>query len=210
MDCSGSREQTRRSPALGITLRSSALALALCALAVTAPESAAAQEGQTGVHAPGGLMDASPQERPMMLSFFTGINYGHYAFYGFPLTLGGRFYIPLVPDGFIPSLNEEFGLEFGLDFNITFLSSNYTYNDSTLFGFGVPVDVLWDFHITPTFDAYAKLGLVIAHGFSDRAYGGFWWTIREAVGLRLKITEGLYFRAEAGYPSIMAGLGLTF
>jgi hypothetical protein len=209
MDFSGTREQTRRSNSRAISLRPVALALALCAFAAAAPKLASAQEeGQSGTHAPGGLMDASPQARPMMLSFFTGFHYGHYAALGLPLTFGGRFYIPLVQDGFIPSLNDEFGLEFGLDFNITFLSSIYT--ESSVFGFGVPVDVLWDFHITPNFDAYAKAGLVIGSVFSDRTYGGFWWTIRSAVGLRLKITEGLYFRAEAGYPSIIAGLGFTF
>ena len=188
-------------------LLSAALAIAIAACALSASP-VAAQEEQSGTHAPGGLMDESPQIRPMMLSFFAGLHYGHYAALGLPLTLAGRFYIPLVENGFIPPLNDEFGLEFGIDFNITFLSS--IYNESTLFGFGVPVDVLWDFHITPNFDAYAKLGLVLGSNFSDFSYGGFWWTIREAVGLRLKITEGLYFRAEAGYPAIMAGLGFTF
>ena len=170
--------------------------------------SASAQEGESGTHAPGGLLDRSLQVRDMMVSAMAGFHYGYYANYGVPLTIGGRFYIPIVHEGFIPQLNDEFGIEFGLDLNIIMLSSIYT--ESTLFGFGVPVDVMWDFHITPNFDAYAKLGLVIGSNFSKYSYGGFWWTIREAVGLRLKITEGLYFRAEAGFPAILAGLGFAF
>jgi hypothetical protein len=182
-----------------------ALTLAV-GLALVAPQMAAAQEGG-GVHASGGLMDGSPQTRPLMLSFFTGIHYGYYVGSGFPLTLGGRFYIPLVHDGFIPPLNDEFGLEFGLDIDFTFLSSNVR-NDTLALGFGIPIDVMWDFHISPNFDAYAKLGTVFGTYFGY--YGNFWFRVREAVGLRLKITEGLYFRAEVGYPSIIAGLGLSF
>jgi hypothetical protein len=191
----------------GVASMALALLLAICALAST--RTVAAQESDTpNTRQPGALMDASPQLRPQMLSFFAGLQYGHFGAYGLPLMIGGRYYIPLVHDGFIPPVNDEFGLEFGLDFNITFLSS--VYSDSTVFGFGVPVDVLWDFHFTPHFDAYAKLGIVLGSAFSDRLYGGFWWTIRSAIGLRLKLTEALYFRAEAGYPAIMAGLGFAF
>jgi hypothetical protein len=198
----GERHSNRRAS----SLLPGALALAIAAFAAT-PNIAAAQEGQPATRQPGGLMDASLQARPMMLSFFTGFHYGYFAAYGLPLTFGGRFYIPLVHEGFIPSLNDEFGLEFGLDLNITFLASRY--NESSVFGFGVPADVLWDFHITPKFDAYAKVGLVLGSILSSSVYGGFWWTVRSAVGLRLKINEALYFRAEAGYPSIIAGLGLA-
>jgi hypothetical protein len=201
------RSSHRRSSHRAITLLSAGLALAI-AIFSAAPNIAAAQESQPGTRQPGGLMDASLTARPMMLSFFTGLHYGYFAAYGLPLTFGGRFYIPLVHEGFIPSLNDEFGLEFGLDLNITFLASRYA--DSSVFGFGVPADVMWDFHITPNFDAYAKLGLVVGSIVSNETYGGFWWTIRSAVGLRLKISEGLYFRAEAGFPSIIAGIGLAF
>jgi hypothetical protein len=154
---------------------------------------------------PGGIKDSSPQSRPMMISAFTGLHYGHFSGYGFPMLIGGRFSIPIVPDGFIPSLNDEFGLEFGMDFDITFLSS--AYNDSVLFGFGIPADAMWDFHITPKFDAYAKIGVVIGSVFNS-GYG-FWWTFRSAVGLRLKLNDVMYFRAEVGYPAIMAGLGFA-
>ena len=119
-------------------------------------------------------------------------------------------YIPIVPNGFIPSLNDEFGLEFGLDFTFTFLSDTYAYRDqNVLVGFGIPADAMWDFHFSPRFDAYAKLGFVFGTVFSEN-YGGFWWTVRTAVGLRLKLNEVLYFRAEVGYPAIMAGLGFAF
>lgn len=155
----------------------------------------------------GSIKDISVHARPQLISVFTGLHYGHFAGYGFPLLIGGRYSIPIVPDGFIPSINDEFGLEFGLDFNFTFLSSIYA--DSVLVGFGIPADAYWDFHFSDKFDAYAKLGFVFGTVFNS-GYDGFWWTFRTAVGLRLKLNEAMYFRAEVGYPAIMAGLGFAF
>lgn len=153
------------------------------------------------------IKDASPHLRPQMISVFTGFQFGHFAGYGFPMMIGGRYYIPIVKDGFIPSLNDEFGLEFGLDFNFTFLDD--IYNDSVLFGFGIPAEAMWDFHFSPKFDAYAKVGFVFGSAFNS-GYGGFWWDFRTHVGMRLKLNQVMYFRAEVGYPTIMAGLGFAF
>jgi hypothetical protein len=174
-----------------------------------AAEPAAPAAAPSRAIVPGGLKDSSPQDRPQMLSFLTGLHYGHFAFWGFPLTIGARYYIPLVHDGFIRPVNDEFGIEFGADFDITFLSSIYA--DSVLFGFGIPVDVMWDFHFTPRFDLYVKLGVVMGAAFADTAYdyGGFWWAHREIVGLRLKIGESMCFRAEAGWPTLLVGFGFA-
>jgi hypothetical protein len=159
-----------------------------------------------GAEPAGSIKDAGPHARPQMISVFTGLHYGHFAGYGFPMMFGGRYSIPIVPDGFLPTLNDEFGLEFGLDLHITFLSSIYT--DSVLFGFGIPADAYWDFHFSEKFDAYAKLGFVFGSVFNS-GYDGFWWTFRSAVGMRLKLNDVMYFRAEVGYPAIMAGLGFA-
>lgn len=155
---------------------------------------------------PDSIKDASPHARPQMISAFTGLHYGHFAGYGFPMLLGGRYSIPIVPDGFLPTINDEFGLEFGLDLDITFLANRYA--DSVLLGFGVPADAYWDFHFSAKFDAYAKLGFVIGSVFNS-GYDGFWWTFRSAVGLRLKLNDVMYFRAEVGYPALLAGLGFA-
>jgi hypothetical protein len=190
------------------SLACAALALALgCGVLLANEQVAHAQATEE----PGGLKDPSPQQRPMMLSFFTGIEYGYYAYYGFPLNVGGRFYIPLVQNGFIPSLNDEFGIEFGLDFNFTFVSNTYSYyHSSTVVGLAFPVEAMYDFHFTRTFDAYVKAGFQFGSDFSDYLHDGFYFGFISAVGLRLKITEGMFFRAEAGYPWIKAGLGFAF
>jgi hypothetical protein len=195
------RKSANLSAALVLT---ASLALGLLTIAPDHVKAQATEE-------PGGLHDASPQDRPMMLSFFAGINYGYYADFGFPLQLGGRFYIPLVRDGFIPKLNDEFGLEFGLDLNFTFISDTYSYyHDSTVFGLGFPVEAMYDFHFTPTLDAYVKAGLIFGGDFSDHLHDGFYVYFMTTVGMRLKITPSMYFRAEAGFPWVKAGLGFAF
>jgi hypothetical protein len=155
---------------------------------------------------PESIKDFSAHARPQMISVFTGLHYGHFAGYGFPMLIGGRYSIPIMPDGFLPTINDEFGLEFGLDFDFTFLSD--IYKDSVLLGFGIPADAYWDFHFSAKFDAYAKLGFVIGSVFNS-GYDGFWWTFRSAVGLRLKLNDVMYFRAEVGYPALLAGLGFA-
>jgi hypothetical protein len=154
---------------------------------------------------PDSLKDPGPHQRPHMVSAFTGFYFGTLSRAGFPMLIGGRYLLPLVADGFLPTLNDEFGLEFGLDLSFTFLSSRYS--DTLLFGFGVPVDAYWDLHISPRFDAYVKAGFSIGSGLGD--YGSFWWDFRTSVGLRLKLNDTMYFRAEVGYPTIMAGLGFA-
>jgi hypothetical protein len=196
----------RRSRALRRTLTLAAFAIGLGLFAgAVGPSNVAAQD------APGGLKDNSPHDRPMILSFFTGINWGYYASYGFPFNLGGRFYIPIMRDGFIPPINDEFGIEFGLDFNFVFISDRYSYyEDSTVFGVGFPVEALYDFHFSRSFDAYVKLGIIFGADFSDYLHDGFYVNAISAVGMRLWFTDNLMFRAEAGFPWIKAGIGIAF
>jgi len=177
---------------------------ALTTLATPAPV-AAQREG------PGSLKDPGPHTRPMMISLFTGIPWGYYSSYGFPFSIGGRFLLPIVPDGFIPSVNDEFALEFGLDFNFVFISNDYGYwDESTIFGVMFPIEAMYDFHFTPMFDAYVKAGLQFGADFSDYLHDGFWVTAISVVGMRLWFSDSLAFRAEAGWPWIKAGIALAF
>lgn len=155
----------------------------------------------------GALLDRSPQKRSNMISLFVGLPYGYY-YYGFPFGLGGRFLIPLVHDGFIPSINDSFSLEFGLDLS-----------GASGFGrfypmLGIPVEVMWAFHLTQKFAVYAKVGAVLEINFVPYVcVGGF--ACRGVVsaspignlGLMYKFSEKIAFRAEIGYPWIKVGLG---
>lgn len=187
------------------SLVASLFAAALACIAVTSADRVCAQDN---------LKDSSFHDRPQMVSVFTGFFLNRYLSEGVPYMIGGRYYYPIVPNGFIPSLNDEFGIEGGLD--LLFL-----FGDNTHFGFNIPIEAVWDFHFSPTFDAYGKLGFMFGNVFADdyyyvggvrfgNSYGGFWFDPRFSVGLRLKVSESLYFRAEVGYPTIMAGLGFAF
>ena len=162
---------------------------------------------QADAQARGSLHDTGRHDRPMMLSFFTGLNYRR-GFSGndFPMVVAGRFYIPIVHDGFIPKLNDEFGIEFGADMDV--------YVGGDRFGLGFPLAAMWDFHFSEMFDAYAKAGFIFGNDFINRRNGNnandFWWGPRGAVGIRLRITDWFYFRAEAGYPTVMAGIAFAF
>jgi hypothetical protein len=162
---------------------------------------------------PGALLDRSPQRRPQMLSFFLGAPYGYGAYgYGFPVGVGARYLIPLVHDGFIPALNDSFNIEFGADFSFGFLYGFYP-------TIGLPVEVMWQFHFTQNFSAYAKAGISVginpsnADFCSARGYcTGFPITVSPVanVGLMYKFASNLFFRAEVGYPWIKVGLGIGF
>lgn len=142
----------------------------------------------------------------MMLSFFTGFHYRRGIRRGdFPFIFAGRFYIPIMHDGFLPPINDEFGVEFGADMNV--------YTGGGRFGLGFPVTAMWDFHFSEMFDAYCKAGFILGNDFVDTRNGNrndFWYGPVAAAGIRLRITDWLYFRAEGGYPVVMAGLGFAF
>jgi hypothetical protein len=142
------------------------------------------------------LKDRGSHRRPQMLSALAGFHFDSRYGAGFPMVLSGRYYYPLVPDGFASGLNDEFGLEGGLDLLLRFGSGDA--------GIGLPFTGLYALHFTDRFDAYAKLGfsIHIHRNAHVRPYAAF--------GIRLKLNESLYFRAEAGYPLLLAGIAFAF
>ncbi len=162
---------------------------------------------------PGSIVDRSPQHRSQMLSIFVGIPawYGYYGGpgFGFPLSVGGRFYQPIAHNGFIHDVNDSVGIEFGADF-ISIFSSSY----GGLIA--LPVEGMWQFHLTKDFSAYAKLGIAFEIGFgSGYRFGGYstaaYFTANAiaGVGIMYKVSDVLVLRAEAGYPGIKVGLGFN-
>ena len=153
-------------------------------------------------------MDRSPQRRSQMLSIFLGLPYGYF-YYGFPFGLGGRYLIPILHDGFIPAVNDEFSIEFGADLSGAVGTRFYPI-------LGIPVEVLWNFHFTQKFSAYVKAGVVLEINFVPYVcVGNVCGATRGVVsaspvgniGLMYKFSDKISFRAEAGYPWIKVGLG---
>lgn len=163
--------------------------------------SLALADGDDQAHRPGFLLDSSSQSRPLLLSVHGVLPYGHFGYGGFPLGVGASLYIPLVRDGFIRPVNDEFGLDFGAD-AIFFTGSR------NVFALWVPVSVLWTFHFTDTFAAYVKAGVALRFWPGDALplYPDF----VGAIGLNWMFARSVGLRVEAGYPGIKVGLLFAF
>ncbi len=157
---------------------------------------------------PGALLDRSPQRRPHMFSFFLGFPYGYYGYVygGVPFGLGVRYMIPLIHDGFVPSLNDSFNIEFGADFGGIATRVFYPI-------ISIPVEVMWRLHFTSRFSGYVKVGAALE--FNVVSYCTTAYPCRTLVsanvianvGLIYRFTDTVSFRAEAGYPWLKVGLG---
>ena len=163
------------------------------------------------IHAQGALTDASPQRRQSMLTVFLGLPYGRFGWgYGFPLGVGARYYLPLVHDGFIPSINDSFGLEVGADVSLI--------NGSAWVPFLlIPVEARWNLHFLPNLAGYLKVGLALEMSFSSYCFAnvcrnGFGAGVEPigAIGIMLNLTPAIALRIEAGYPWLKIGLGFPF
>jgi hypothetical protein len=155
------------------------------------------------------LLDKSTGHvRHPMLSFFVGVPFSYYGYGGyvsaFSLGIGARFYIPIVSDGFLPMLNDSFGIEFGADTSILFGAYGY----GTGFAFSIPAEVRWNFHIFPKLEAYAKVGVGVGFYFGNYVYPYFVPVAN--VGVLFHLSKTIALRAEVGYPAVKIGIGIAF
>ncbi len=199
-------------------MRTSLAMAGLAAALILATPAHAQGEGSSGedsvVRRSGGLLDSSPQTRHHMLSFFAVLPW----YYGFGVGLGVRYAIPIVPQGFIPKLNDSVELEFGADI---FTAYYYDYAYGPNFGGGysytalaIPLEGRWTFHITDRFSAYGKAGVGWALGFGpyDRfrpGYGGGLYLIF-CPGVLFKVSDTIALRAEVGNFGLRGGIGIAF
>jgi hypothetical protein len=187
-----------------------ALSLLLSALPALAQEEGEAEaEGgrrHSVFRSPGGLLDRSEHTRPMEIAFFLNLQYGYAGWYGygFPFGVGGRLYLPLVADGFISSINDEFGLEGGLDFAMRFGSNGVFYPL-----LDIPVAAVWRFHLTDRWTVYPKVGLGISFGYLYSSAAPVNFIVESLVGAIFKINDLLSLRFEVGYPSAKVGLAIA-
>jgi hypothetical protein len=134
---------------------------------------------QTGLRAPGALLDREVgHERRKMISLMGSYEYGHTALYfvnqgwglSFPIGAALRVSLPLLPEGFLPMLNDSFDLELGLDaydypgaeYQYWGTRAPYTYPmiqhiNIPLLGFIPIVEPRWTFYVLPRLSAYFKL-----------------------------------------------------
>jgi hypothetical protein len=145
--------------------------------------------------------------------------------YGSGAGIGVRGSAVILPEGFIPNVNDSIALGFGLDLghytgawdlegyrdqclhyepgpNGTSICTEVTSNGGTYNYLFVPVVMQWNFWLTRRFSAFGEPGVNLYYlgshglGFSPAAY----------VGGRVKLTQGITLTGRLGYPTLAIGV----
>lgn len=162
-----------------------------------------------GLHDTGGLFDSADQSRKHMISLMAIIPEWYDGVFG----VGGglRYSLPIIANGFIPKLNDEFGLEFGADL---YLAPNYL-SDSVV-GIAGAVGARYAFHLTPKIETYARVSFGIqwrnyTSGIGNSRWQGFnlfYWDA--GLGANWHFTDMWALRAEVSYSGFRIGIGFAF
>jgi hypothetical protein len=118
---------------------------------------------------------------------------------------GARFSIPIVQNGFVPSINNSVAISFGLD-ALYFADCGGPSCGVTFLDF--PVALQWNFYVARHWSVFGEPGLVIGHGFLSGAYPfpDTWVYPAFFVGGRYHISDKLSLTMRIGYPSFSFGV----
>ena len=172
----------------------------------TSSTAASTSSGDSGgFHGTGGLFDAADQHRSQMLSLMAIAPTWYYGV-GVGATL--RYTLPIVPNGFIPKLNDSFELEFGGD---VWYVPTYLYD--SLLGVAGNVGARYTFHFTDKFDAYLRVALGVQYRHWSSTYNG--WSgvdyfYDAGPGVEYRIVDMLVLRGELSYSGLRVGVALAF
>lgn len=165
------------------------------------------------------LMDTSTHTRKSTVDVFIPIGFLGTTHYG----LGGWYGYPIVPDGFLPMLNDAFYIEGGAAVEHFSDSIGWISTCSVTWNRVTPMaGVRWDFNITPKFTAFATGKLGYGIGFGDKVdCGSVKWTSGSTgasysevatafgVGGYYRLTDAWAFRFDVGnWFSVGAGTTL--
>ncbi|MCL2179420.1 MAG: porin family protein [Cystobacterineae bacterium] len=177
-----------------------------------APERKSAQvESGSSWHGPGRLLDRSEQRRAHQIAVMLNIPWW---FWGtFPLSFSVRYHLPILHNGFIPAVNDWFGLELGSDFSVWF-GGNRLRGYGNVFMWSLPVEAFWAVRLLPTLAAYVKAGVgfefIFYPSLGIRGYSGFHFSAHPIFqhGIIWNFAERFNLRAEIGYPYLLSvGVG---
>ena len=131
--------------------------------------------------------------------------------YGPGMVVGARVDLPLVKNGFVPTLNNAVFLTLGFDL----YWARYIDADSLVwergFGFGVPVALHWEFYFTDALSAFAEVGVnayfppSFVSGGDDLVDDAGGWVIA-GVGGRWKFADWGALTVRLGTPHTSASL----
>jgi hypothetical protein len=140
-------------------------ALARLAPAITAGLTwASAARADDTIKHPGDHPDYAVEIEPHALWSWTHYDYAPNDGFG----LGARFSIPIVKNGFVPSINNSVAIGFGGDW-LHYHGPCYDVGDANYLFF--PVVMQWNFFVAKQWSVFGEPGLVIYHGFFDYCAG---------------------------------------
>jgi hypothetical protein len=163
------------------------------------------------VYSADGISDWSPKSRLSDLSVMAWLPW----YFGFGIGGEVRYEFYILPNGFIPTINDSFSLE-------PSIGLAYTSYGVVNYGWSI-IDIApalygnWSFYFSNAFRLYVGLGLgynigvaSAPHGYNGPAIGDsfFYWDL--VGGLSYKFTRAIGLRAELGSQGAKAGLSFYF
>jgi hypothetical protein len=200
-----------------IAPRSCPLAPWLLVAAVVAAVSVAASPAPVEAQRRSSSVDISRPhtgQRPLQLDIHAG-----FTWWGVGFATGARFGIPILNDGFVPSINNAVYINIGLDFYWTRWAcrvgpggcSDWEYGP----GLGIPVALHWEFYFHENWSAFVELGFQVFfhprffnNGVFDAADGGYWFV--GAIGGSFHVDENVLLTLRIGTPYAAFGITLQF
>jgi hypothetical protein len=158
-------------------MRKTLLALAAAGIALSIGPSAALADDT--IKRPGDHPKYVVEIEPHALWGWTHYDYAPTDGFG----LGGRFSIPIVDNGFVPSINNSVAIGFGVDWLHYSGTGCYVYNvgghiyTGPCYGVGdanylfFPIVMQWNFFVAEKWSVFGEPGLIVYHGFFDYCYG---------------------------------------
>lgn len=162
----------------------------------------------------GTIKDTSEHRRPMALSAMAFVPW----WYGIGIGGSLAFEIPIVHNGFIPSINDSFSIEPSFSFAwTTWRGTRSVYDNDYGLLFRPAVAALWSFYFKPNLRAYAELNIGYARvnrsyesGSRSYTYGYNYFYGELNVGMFYNVHKNIALRAEVGFHGMRAGASFLF
>ena len=136
----------------------------------------------------------------------------NYIYPGDAWGIGGRFSIPVVQNGFVPSINNSVAVSFGVD--ALFYNACWYHQDCSATYLDFPVTLQWNFFVAQHWSVFGEPGLMLYHGFfNDCPPGSTCPGVPEATGIspviflggRYHLSDSTALTLRIGFPTFSFG-----
>lgn len=118
--------------------------------------------------------------------------------------VGGRFTIPIVKNGFVPSINNTVGIGFGVDFTYYDSCGDLACNGHVADLVSFPVVMQWNFYVAQRWSVFGEPGISLNYASEERNY--FFPAPIFEVGGRYHFSEHVALTARIGFPYFSIGV----